>query len=126
MFPSEDRRSFYIPGCDKAAARGKLYQAYKGYRTKLAAAGLISLRAKKKRLSAKAESYPQPDQVDIVSLMEFLHSHTDPWSQIVVNWKETWIARSALMQDKTKSIEEYIQTFPCLSMANGFELVSKF
>lgn len=120
MFPNEMRQTYYIPGCDSVPAKGKLYQAYKSYREKLGASGLISLRSKapKRKLDVEVEDLSTEDSLTII---EFLKTHTDPWSQIFNNWTTTWAEREILL--KETSADNYFETFPCLRMANGFELV---
>lgn len=126
MFPNEMKETYFIPCVDREAAKGKLYQAYKSYRERLSAAGLITVRSKaKKRKVAAVEDAEDPLQLpheDSISQIEFLTTHTDPWSKILNNWKNTWAERVILL--KENSTEVYLQTFPCLRMANGFELVS--
>lgn len=124
MFPTETKESYYIPGCYKIPAKGKLYQAYKGYREKLSAAGLIDVRRKAKKRKVCDDALNQKvSDLDNVSKIEFLLSHTDPWSTVVEYWASTSAEREIIC--KENSLEKYIETFPCLAMTNGFELVGR-
>lgn len=53
----------------------------------------------------------------------FIETHTHPRPKIIDVWRKTSNQRDIVL--KEGAVEQYFERFPCLSLANGFELVSK-
>lgn len=110
-------------------ARGKLYQAYKTYREQLSAAGMITRRKRQRKDNTQSEDdQKSEEELDETrenpeTLVAFLETHTHPWNEILSSWNKTWGERELILKDVP--VEQYLQRFPCLDMANGYELVRK-
>lgn len=54
--------------------------------------------------------------------MAFIKAETSPWDDVRKSWNKTFLNRMKFLSEY--SIENYLNTFPCLKTERGYELVS--
>lgn len=126
-FPGESEGSYYIPSDKDDSASGRLYSSYRFIREELAGAGIITKRAlvrKKKNveLASVVETgvtATNENVIDVSISMDYLAMHTDNKEEINQHWCNSRLERFVLLNKTT--VNDYIEKFPILSMADGFE-----
>lgn len=125
-FPGENEGSYYIPSEKDDAASGRLYQTYKSVREELAGAGIITKRVVVRKKNVKPESVTKTvvtsinvNAIDVSISMEYLAMHTDNKEELNQHWCNSRLERFVLLNNAT--VNDYIEKFPILSMADGFE-----
>lgn len=122
-FPTESNFVYFIPSDHINQRRGKLYSAYKNYRTLLQDAELATKRRKIVKVPnnvAAATTILVLNEFEENSL-DFVKNHTHPWWDVKDNWQKCRQSREIILN--TYNTSEYFKIFPALSIANGYELV---
>lgn len=68
------------------------------------------------------DSVTTDSDVDQEDTLVWLKNNSEPWPEVVDNWRKTFSARQA--QDKEKSILNILDTYPCFKKPLAYTLVN--
>jgi hypothetical protein len=102
---------------------GKLYNRFGKLRHKMNGVMMISSRTyyQKQPNPKEAEVEIEHDEDAIEASMQWVKINSDPWPDVLKNWKTSLPARQLLL--KTAPVHEYLELFSCVANNNFLKLV---
>lgn len=119
IFPSEIPEAYFVPSQRNQLARGKLWDAYNNFRTKLSLAGIIQRRNKiNRKIDVCEQSSVNSEEVFNLNLIT---NEFNNWLETLNVWKETYNVRKAELSKL--GVDQYIDKYKALYQPNANELV---
>lgn len=121
-FPTETPETYYTPAANRKPPGGKLHSQYINYQSRLAEVGLIVRRHKS---GGETTLQEQITEISAVAVTALETVKGNDWEDSILFF-DSWLAcfderQLILSSDITK--KEYLDLFPYLKNAEGYELV---
>lgn len=125
LFPGEMKETYFMPYASpktglRRPARGKLWSRYVNVKAALRIANQNIMESPESESCDSVQAISE----DIESEILFLKSATEPYPRVLSAWESTFNVRRRRFKDC--GIDQVLDTFPCLKMSYGAELVRMF